>query len=204
MNRLVLFVCLAACVLAAGCSGISTVNFSRYDKGRKVATIAIIAHNYSVADRYQMWEWTKKKPHVVPKDVFDEQIIASLSGKTDCKILPPEVVRDALEKLNLMEKPPHWSRQDLLAFREATGADAVLFADVSFYLQNYLFWKTFGVVEITMRLIGTPDRSLLWEAKGRNFALFITTDSALAKVREKMIAQLAQKLAQDKPMSLSR
>ncbi|MCX6355575.1 MAG: hypothetical protein NTZ78_11835 [Candidatus Aureabacteria bacterium] len=198
--KLLLF-CLAASVLAAGCSGISTVNFSRYDKGRKVATIAIIAHNYSVADRYQMWAWTKKQPHVVPKDVFDEQIIASLSGKTDCKILPPEVVRDALEKLNLTERP-HLSRQELLAFREATGADAVLFADVSFYLQNYLFYKTFGLVEITMRLIGTPDRRLLWEAKGRNFALFITTDSALTKVREKMIVQLAQKLAQDKPMSL--
>jgi hypothetical protein len=53
-------------------------------------------------------------------------------------------------------------------------------------------------VEITMRLVGLPDGNLLWKAYGRNFAMFITTDSSLDKVREKMIVQLAQKLESDR------
>jgi len=195
-----IFYLLAVCLLAAGCSGISNVDFSRSDKGRHIYKIAVIAHNYTVADRYKMWEWTKRKPRVVPKDIFDEQIIDSLSKQTDCRIIPAEVTHEALAKLNLTERPI-LSRNELRDFRTLTGADAVLFADVSFYLQNYLFYKTFGLVEITMRLVGTPYGKLLWEAHGRNFAMFITTDSALQKVREKMIKQLARKLAQDKSMA---
>lgn len=200
MKKAVLVYC-ASCILIAGCAGISSVNYSRSDRGRKVTRIAVVAFNHTTADRYQMWSWTKKKPHIVPRDTFDEQIIALLAPKTDCQIIPAETTREVLKKLNL-EGKPRLGRRDLLSIRHMTGADAVLCADVSFYLQNYLFYKTFGLVEITMRLVSTPDDKLLWEAKGRNFALFVTTDSALNKVRDKMIAQLAKKLAQDKSLGL--
>jgi len=201
MKRVALYAVAASVLLAAGCSGLSTVNYSRCDRGRKVTRVAVIAYNQTTADRYEMWAWTKKRPRVVPPDTFDEQIVASLSARTDYQIIPPATVRAALTRLNL-EKKPILSRSEMRNFRQLTGADAILFAEVSFYLQNYLFYKTFGVVEITMRLMGTPDHRLLWEAKGRNFALFISTDSALKKTRDKMLVQLAQKLAHDKPMAM--
>ncbi|MCX6376921.1 MAG: hypothetical protein NTU88_12970 [Armatimonadetes bacterium] len=202
MRKLMACIIPLACVASlSGCAGLSTQNFSRYDKGRKIARIAVVAHNYTTADRYKMWAWTKRKPRIVPRDNFDEQIVASLAAKTDYQIISPEVVRQALAKLNLDGKAL-LNRRDVLAVRQATGADAILFAEVSFYLQNYLFYKTFGLVEISMRLVGTPDDTMLWEAKGRNFALFITTDSALNTVRDKMLAQLARKLESDKPMAM--
>ncbi|MCX6357477.1 MAG: DUF799 family lipoprotein [Candidatus Aureabacteria bacterium] len=200
MRNAIIILIAASLLITAGCSGISTVNYSRCDRGRPLARIAVVAHNISTADRYKMWAWTKKHPRIVPEDNFDEEIFTSLTNRTDYKIIPQAQVREVLQKLNLQEKI-FLSRKEKLILREALGADAILFADVSFYLQNYLFWKTFGVVEITMRLYGTPDNRLLWEAKGRNFALFVTTDSALKKVRDKMLGQLAQKLEADKPLA---
>jgi hypothetical protein len=197
MKRTPVFILMALTALSAGCSGISSVGYSRSDRGRGVQRIAVIAHNLSTADRYKMWAWTKKRPRVVPMDNFPEQIVSSLSGKTSIQIIPPDAVNAALQKLNLQNRPV-LGRNEMLAFRELTGADAILFADVTFYLQNYLFYKTFGLVEITMRLVGLPDGNLLWKAYGRNFAMFITTDSSLDKVREKMIVQLAQKLESDR------
>ncbi len=201
MKRIALCAVAASMLLAAGCSGLSTVNYSRCDRGRNIKRVAVIAYNQSTADRYEMWAWTKKRPRVVPADTFDNEVVASLAVKTDYQIIPPATVREALARLNLQGKSI-LSRKEMREFRKLTGADAILFAEVSFYLQNYLFYKTFGLVEITMRLRGTPDNRLLWEAKGRNFALFISTDSALQKTRDKMLVQLAQKLANDKPMAM--
>lgn len=199
MKRAIFVVMIAATLLGAGCSGISTVGFNRFDKGRRLTRLAVIAHDQSGADRYKMWAWTKKQPRVVPKDTFDEEVVASLSAKTDYQIIPPATVHDALAKLKLRGRPI-LDKNELRRFSELTGADAVLFADVSFYLQNYLFYKTFGVVEITMRMVGVEDGRLLWEAKGRNFALFVSTDSALRKTRDKMLRQFAEKLERDKGM----
>jgi len=201
MKRIILYAVAAGVLASAGCAGLSSVNYSRCDRGRKITRVAVIAYNQTTADRYEMWAWTKKRPRVVPADTFDKQIVASLAAKTDYQIIPPATVREALARLNLQKKSI-LSRSEMRNFRQLTGADAILFAEVSFYLQNYLFYKTFGLVEITMRLRGTPDNRLLWEAKGRNFALFISTDSALKKTRDKMLVQLAQKLANDKPMAM--
>jgi len=197
MKRTVLSILASAVALSAGCSGISSVGYSRSDRGRGIQRIAVIAHNQTIADRHQMWSWAKKKPRPLPVDTFPDQVVSSLAPKTSVQIIPLDAVNAALEKLNLEGKPV-LTGNEMLAFREMTGADAILFADVTFYLQNYLFYKTFGLVEITMRLVGLPDGNLLWNAKGRNFALFITTDSSLDKVRDKMIAQLAQKLEGDR------
>jgi hypothetical protein len=201
MKRVVLYAVAASVLVSAGCAGLSTVNYSRCDRGRKITRVAVIAYNQTTAERYEMWAWTKKRPRVVPADSFDEQVVASLSAKTDYQIIPPATVREALTRLNLQKKSI-LSRSEMRNFRQLTGADVILFAEVSFYLQNYLFYKTFGLVEITMRLRGTRDNRLLWEAKGRNFALFISTDSALKKTRDKMLVQFAQKLANDKPMAM--
>ena len=201
MKRAALYAVAASVLVSAGCAGLSTVNYSRCDRGRKITRVAVIAYNQTTADRYEMWAWTKKRPRVVPPDTFDEQVVASLSAKTDYQIIPPATVREALTRLNLQKKSI-LSRSEMRNFRQLTGADAILFAEVSFYLQNYLFYRTFGLVEITMRLRGTPDNRLLWEAKGRNFALLISTDSALKKTRDKMLVQLVQKLAHDKPMAM--
>lgn len=201
MKRVALYAVAASIIVSAGCAGLSTVNYSRCDRGRKISRIAVIAYNQSTADRYEMWAWTKKRPRVTPADIFDEQIVASLAAKTDYQIVPPATVREALKRLNLQKKSI-LSLNEMRNFRQLTGADAVLFADISFYLQNYLFYKTFGLIEITMRLKGTMDNRLLWEAKGRNFAFLISTDSALKKTRNKMLVQLAKKLASDKPMEM--
>lgn len=201
MKRVALYAVAASVLLVAGCAGLSTVNYSRCDRGRKITRVAVIAYNQTTADRYEMWAWTKKRPRVVPADTFDEQTVASLSAKTNYQIIPPATVRDALTRLKLQKKSI-LSRSEMRNFRQLTGADAILFAEVSFYLQNYLFYKTFGLIEITMRLRGTTDGRLLWEAKGRNFALLISTDSALKKTRDKMLIQFAQKLASDKPMAM--
>jgi hypothetical protein len=201
MKRAALYAVTAGMIVSAGCAGLSTVNYSRCDRGRKIGRIAVVAHNQTIADRHKMWAWTKRGPRVAPADTFDEQVAASLSAKTDYQIVPAVTVREALERLNLQNKPT-LSPNEMRDLRQLTGADAVLFADVSFYLQNYLFYKTFGLIEITMRLKGATDNRLLWEAKGRNFALFISTDSALKKTRDKMLVQLARKLASDKPMAM--
>ncbi|MEJ2745343.1 MAG: hypothetical protein P8123_06625 [bacterium] len=201
MKRAALCVVAASLIVTAGCAGLSTVNYSRCDRGRKISRIAVIAYNQTTADRHKMWAWAKRGPNATPVDTFDEQVVASLAAKTDYRIIPPATVREALKKLNIQNKPI-LSLNEIRNFRRLTGADAVLFADISFYLQNYLFYKTFGLIEITMRLKGTLDNRLLWEAKGRNFALFISTDSALKKTRDKMLVQLARKLASDKPMAM--
>lgn len=201
MKRIALYAVAASVIVSAGCAGLSTVNYSRCDRGRKITRVAVIAYDQTTADRYEMWAWTKKRPRVVPADTFDRQIVASLSAKTDYQIVPPAAVGEALKKLHLQNKPI-LSMNEMRRFRQLTGADAVLFADVSFYLQNYLFYKTFGLIEITMRLKGTADDRLLWEAKGRNFAFLISTDSALKKTRDKMLVQLAQKLAGDRPLAM--
>jgi hypothetical protein len=201
MKRVALYVVTASMIVSAGCAGLSTVNYSRCDRGRKISRIAVIAYNQTTADRHKMWAWTKRGPQPTPADTSDEQVAASLAAKTDYQIIPPATVREALKRLNIQNKSI-LGPNEMRNFRRLTGADAVLFADVSFYLQNYLFYKTFGLIEITMRLKGTADNRLLWEAKGRNFALFIPTDSALKKTRNKMLVQLAQKLASDKPMAM--
>lgn len=198
-----LILMLTCCTAAgAGCSGITVGAYSRFDRGRRLESIAVIAHNQTKADRYQMWAWTKKRPRVVPVDNFQEQICSSLAAKTSLRILPPEAVNDALGKLGL-EGRSVLSREEMREFAGLTGADAILFADVTFYLQNYLFYKTFGVTEITMRLVGLPDGNLLWGEKGRNIALFITTDSSLDKMRDKMLLQLAKKLEGDRAMAVA-
>ena len=201
MKRVALYAVAASMIVSAGCAGLSTVNYSRCDKGRKITRVAVIAYNQTTTDRYEMWAWTKKRPRVVPADIFDEQVVASLAAKTDYQIIPPATVKEALKKLSLQNKSI-LSLNELRNFRQLTGADAVLFAEVSFYLQNYLFYKTFGLIEITMRLRGATDNRLLWEAKGRNFAFLISTDSARKKTRDKMLVQLAQKLASDNPMAM--
>jgi hypothetical protein len=201
MRRIPFFVCAVAVVVSAGCAGISQVKYNRFDRGRRIIRVAVVANNQTIADRYKMWAWTKKRPRIVPPDTFDKEIAEVLSAQTDYHILSPEVVHRALKKLGL-EGSDVMSLGEMRAFRRLTGADAILFANVSFYLQNYLFYKTFGVVEISMRLVGTKDGALLWDTKGRNFALFVSTDSALNKLRNKMLVQLAQKLERDKSMAL--
>jgi hypothetical protein len=186
-------------MLLAGCAGMSKVNYNRCDRNRTITRIAVIAHNITVADRKKMWAAVEHKPAVIPTDTFPAEIAQSLSAQTDFQIISPETVAAALKKLGL-EETPVFTRNQMHEFRRMTGADAILFADVTFYLQNYLFYKTFGLVEISMRFVDTSDGTLLWDAKGRNFAMFISTDSALAKLREKMIRQLAKKLDRDKGM----
>ena len=196
-----LFLALAL-VLGYGCSGISRVTFSRFDRGRKVIRVAVIAQNKTKADRYKMWAWTKKRPRIVPRDVFAEEIATSLTSRvgSDFHILSPKIVDDALKRMGVRERAI-LSPSQLRTFRRLTGADVVLFANVSFYLQNYLFLNTLGVVEISMRMVGTYDGALLWEAKGRNVGLFMSTDRALEKLREKMVAQAARKLEQDRSLA---
>jgi hypothetical protein len=192
---------LAALVAAsAGCKGISSVKYSRFDRGRRITAVAVVANDQTVADRYKMWAWTKRKPRVVPEDRFAEKISASLASRTDVPVVPEAAVKEALDRLNLKGKAA-LTHGDLREIGRLTGADAILQAEVSFYLQNYLFWKTLGVVEITMMIRGLPDGNLLWEAKGRNVGLFMTTDTALEKVRDTMLAQAARKLAADAGMS---
>ena len=119
----------------------------------------------------------------------------------DYHILSQEVVQNALKKLKLEGKET-LSPNDIRAFGRLTGADAILFANVSLYAQNYLFYKTFGLVGINIRLVGTADDNMLWEARGKNFALFISTDKALNKLEEKMLVQVAKKLEKDKTTTL--
>lgn len=197
MKRAVLLILAFCAFLSAGCSGLSSVNWSRCDRGRRITHLAVIAHNQTIADRHKMWAWAKRKPQPAPRDMFAEEIINCLSKQTDCAIIPLDVTNEALRKMGL-EGSSVMTRAQMREFSTLTGADAILFADVSFYLQNYLFYKTFGLVEISMRMVGAPDGNLLWSARGRNFALFITTDSSLNKVRDKMIAQLARKIESDK------
>ena len=201
MRRIALLVLTTSFILSAGCAGLSRVSYNRFDRGRKVVRIAVVANNPTKADRYKMWAWTKKRPRILPPDTFTEEIVNSLSATTDYHILSAEVVREALERLGL-EETSVLTLSEMRALRRLTGANAILFADVSLYLQNYLFYKTFGVVQISMRLVGTPDGALLWAAKGENFALLVSTDSALEKLREKMLAQLTRKLERDKPMTI--
>jgi hypothetical protein len=196
MKRTVLVAVAALTAASAGCAGYSRVNYSRFDRGRRITRVAVVANNQTVADRYKMWAWTKRKPRIVPEDTFDAQIAASLAARTNVPIVPQATVNEALERLNLKGKVA-LTRKELVELGALTGADAILQAEVSFYLQNYLFWKTLGVVEITMTIKGLPDANLLWEARGRNIALFMTTDTALDKVRDTMLAQAAQKLAAD-------
>ncbi|MEI6634247.1 MAG: hypothetical protein WCP22_10580 [Chlamydiota bacterium] len=199
MKNTVLWALAALIAASAGCAGLSSVNYSRFDRGRRITRLAVVANNQTTADRYKMWAWTKRKPRIVPEDTFAEQIGASLASRTNLPIVPQAAVNEALEKLNLKGKVA-LTRHDLREIGELTGADAILQAEVSFYLQNYLFWKTLGVVEITMKIKGLPDVNLLWKAKGRNVALFMTTDTALDKVRDTMLTQAAQKLAGDAAM----
>jgi hypothetical protein len=201
MRRMLIFVCASVLTFLAGCAGISKVNYNRFDRGRRIIRVAVIAYNQTVADRYKMWAWTKRRPRVVPPDTFDSEIVESLSAKTDYHILSPEVVRGALKKLGL-EKREYLNLNEMRAFRQLTDADTILFVNIPFYLQNYLFYNTFGIVEITMRLVATTDGALIWDTTGRNFALFISTDSALDKLRDKMIVQLARKLESDKSMAM--
>ena len=196
MKNTVLWALAALIAASAGCAGRSSVNYSRFDRGRRITRIAVVANNQTTADRYKMWAWTKRKPRIVPEDAFAEQIGASLASRTNLPVVPQAAVNEALEKLNLKGKVA-LTRHDLRAIGALTGADAILQAEVSFYLQNYLFWKTLGVVEITMKIKGLPDANLLWKATGRNVALFMTTDTALDKVRDTMLTQAAQKLAGD-------
>ena len=196
MKNTVLWALAALIAASAGCAGLSSVNYSRFDRGRRITRIAVVANNQTTADRYKMWAWTKRKPRIVPEDTFAEQIGASLASRTNLPVVPQAAVNEALEKLNLKGKVA-LTRHNLREIGELTGADAILQAEVSFYLQNYLFWKTLGVVEITMKIKGLPDGNLLWKAKGRNVALFMTTDTALDKVRNTMLTQAAQKLAGD-------
>lgn len=200
MKKSVVWVLAALIAASAGCAGLSSVNYSRFDRGRRITRLAVVANNQTTADRYKMWAWTKRKPRIVPEDTFAEQIGASLSSRTNLPIVPQAAVNEALEKLNLKGKVA-LTRHELREIGELTGADAILQAEVSFYLQNYLFWKTLGVVEITVTIKGLPDGNLLWQAKGRNVALFMTTDTALDKVRDKVLARAAQKLANDKAMA---
>ena len=199
MKNTVLWALAALIAASAGCAGLSSVNYSRFDRGRRITRLAVVANNQTTADRYKMWAWTKRKPRIVPEDTFAEQIGASLASRTSLPVVPQAAVNEALEKLNLKGKVA-LTRHDLREIGELTGADAILQAEVSFYLQNYLFWKTLGVVEITMKIKGLPDVNLLWKAKGRNVALFMTTDTALDKVRDTMLTQTAQKLAGDAAM----
>lgn len=200
MKRTVLAALAAIVAASAGCAGHSHVNYSRFDRGRRITRVAVVAHNHTVADRYKMWAWTKRKPRVVPEDTFADEIAASLAARTNVPIVRPETVKEALERLNLTGKVA-LTRKELRELGALTGADAILQAEVSFYLQNYLFWKTLGVVEITMHLKGLPDGDLLWQAQGRNVALFMTTDTALNKVRDTMLVQAAQKLSADTGMA---
>lgn len=198
MKKPVLWALAALVAASAGCAGHSTVNYSRFDRGRRITRVAVVANNQTTADRYKMWAWTKRKPRIVPEDTFAEQIAASLASRTNLPVVPQASVNEALEKLNLKGKVA-LTRRELREIGALTGADAILQAEVSFYLQNYLFWKTLGVVEITMTIKGLPDANLIWEAKGRNVALFMTTDTALDKVRDVMLTQAALKLAHDAP-----
>ncbi len=201
MKRLFSLLIVAMFVFSAGCAGISKVAYDRFDRGRKIIRVAVIAYNQTIADRYKMWAWTKEKPRVVPPDTFAKGITKSLSAKTDYHVISQEVVQNAIKKLKLENKET-LSPSEVRAFSRLTGADAILFANVSLYAQNYLFYKTFGLVGIDMRLVGTADDSLLWEASGKNFALFISTDKALSKLEEKMLVQVAKKLAKDKTTAL--
>ena len=80
---------LAALVAAsAGCKGISSVKYSRFDRGRRITAVAVVANDQTVADRYKMWAWTKRKPRVVPEDRFAEKISASLASRTDVPVVP--------------------------------------------------------------------------------------------------------------------
>lgn len=200
MNKFMTVLLAAVVGSTAGCAGISKVGYSRFDRGRELSRIAVISYNATVADRYKMWAWTKPRPRVVPKDTFAEDIVASLSEKTGCRIVSPERVEEALGELGLLGREI-LTGDEIRAVGARTGADAILFANVSFYLQNYLFYKTFGLVELCMRLVSTEDGEMLWSAKGRNFALFITTDSALKKLRNKMLLQVAEKLDQDRRLT---
>ncbi|MDD5557028.1 MAG: hypothetical protein PHN82_07245 [bacterium] len=201
MTRAILGALICAAAVSAGCAGVTTGRFSRSDRGRVVERIAVVARDQTRADRYQMWMWAKRRPRVVPVDNSSDVIAASLAAKTDRRIIRPELTADALRRLNL-ENADVLSADNVVALGAAVGADAVLLSDVSFYLQNYLFYKTFGLVEITMRLVSASDGALLWASKGKNFALFITTDSALDKVREKMLVELAAKLEADRALGM--
>lgn len=201
MRKTILPFLVSALVLSSGCSGISRVKYSRFDRGRKVVRVAVIAQDQSKADRYKMWAWTKKRPRIVPRDTYADEIAQSLAAQTGFHILNPEMVRKALVQLGLKGKSI-LTRNEIQEFRGLTGADVILFADVSFYLQNYLFLNTFGLVEVSMRMVGTRDGDLLWDAKGQNFALLISTDSALRKLTNKLVAGAARKLEQDKPMTI--
>lgn len=196
MKKTVLWALAALVAASAGCKGLSSVNYNRFDRGRRITRVAVVANDQTVADRYKMWAWTKRKPRIVPEDTFAEKISASLASRTNMPIVPEAQVKEALERLNLKGKVA-LTREELREIGRLTGADAILQAEVSFYLQNYLFWKTLGVVEITMTIKGLPDGDLLWKAKGRNVGLFMTTDTALDKVRDTMLTQAAQKLAGD-------
>jgi hypothetical protein len=199
MKKSVACILFASLIASAGCSGLARVGYDRNDRGRTVSRIAVVAHNQSTADRYKMWAWTKRKPHIVPPDTFAAEIDLYLAARTSCAIVPQSQTDEIVAKLGAKDMPV-LRKKELKALGDATGADAVLFADVTFYLQNYLFWKLFGVVEVSMRLVGTQDGELLWSAKGKNVGLLETTDSSLEKVRDKMLVQLAQKLERDKGM----
>ena len=96
MKNTVLWALAALIAASAGCAGLSSVNYSRFDRGRRITRIAVVANNQTTADRYKMWAWTKRKPRIVPEDTFAEQIGASLASRTNLPVVPQAAVNEAL------------------------------------------------------------------------------------------------------------